>query len=84
MEEYENIIKFLDVSIRSLREMLEQTPKLDTKLYYQRELVKAEDARRHLRLNYYVYEDYLKTGEYEAPQAMPLPICKKCGQIKLS
>ena len=84
MEDYENIIKFLDVAIRSISTMAKETPTLDAKLFYQKELRRLDETRRTLRLNYYAYEDYLTTGEYIAPEAKTLPICEDCGQIKLS
>ena len=80
---FENIIKFLDVAIRTTSTKAKETPKLDAKLALQRELRRLDDARRILRLNYYAYEDYLKTGEYEALETKSLPVCEGCGQIKV-
>ena len=82
MEDYENIIKFLDIAIRTTSTKVKETPALDAKLALQRELRRLGDARRTLRLNYYAYEDYLKTGEYKALETKNLPICDSCGQIK--
>jgi len=68
MAGYESVLKFLDLASRKLSEKAKQKTSLEDKEAYYKEVKILDNARRRLRSLYYVYEDYVKTGEYEAPE----------------
>lgn len=65
---YENVLKFLDIVSRKLKEKSVEKTSLDEKLLYIKKEKRIEEARREIRGLYFAYEEYIKTGEYEPPE----------------
>lgn len=67
-EDYETIIKFLDIAKEATTKHAEELSDLNRKVIYHRHAEKLFEARRTLLKEIFAFEDWLETNTYEVPE----------------
>lgn len=63
MKQYEEILKSLDVAAKTARRAIIGSSKLDDKIRFSKLEKEINTSRRHLRLQYFVYEDAVNAAK---------------------
>ena len=65
---YEELMKFLDLAVRTTKEHAKELRDIDEKSIYYRHAEELKKARRVMMKEFYSFEDFLESGKYEVPE----------------